>query len=156
MKRWMTVFAASLLLLLSGCSYLNSAADTLDYVKVATNYLDNVANFATETPPLIQQAVDNQLAADDLTSKLQQMKNDLQTFNNLDVPETVNDFHQQIIKQNNLLANQVDIYLAHIKDGKLDPALLENTELLQPIQEITTIIEQLQKLGAQVNETLGA
>jgi DNA anti-recombination protein RmuC len=156
MKRWLTVFSASLVLLLSGCSYLNTASDTLDHVKEATNYLAKVNNFAAETPPLIKQAIDNQTAADELTAKLQQMKNDIQSFNTLGVPETVNGFHQEIIEQNNLLTQQIDRYLNDIKDGKLDPTTLENTDLLQPVQEITSIIEQIQKLGAQVNETLGA
>ncbi|MEH7504359.1 DUF6376 family protein [Neobacillus drentensis] len=156
MKRWLTVFSAGLLLLLSGCSYLNTASDTLDYVKEATNYLAKVDNFAAETPPLIKQVLDNQTATDELTAKLQQMKKDIQSFNTLDVPETVNGFHQEIIEQNNLLTQQIDLYLNDIKDGKLDSSTLENTELLQPVQEITSIIEQIQKLGAQVNETLGA
>ncbi len=156
MKRWLTVFSAGLLLLLSGCSYLNTASDTLDYVKEATNYLAKVDNFAAETPPLIKQVLDNQTATDELKAKLQQMKKDIQSFNTLDVPETVNGFHQEIIEQNNLLTQQIDLYLNDIKDGKLDSSTLENTELLQPVQEITSIIEQIQKLGAQVNETLGA
>jgi Family of unknown function (DUF6376) len=156
LKRWLTVFSASILLLLSGCSYLNTASDTLDYVKEATNYLARVDNFAAETPPLNKQVLDNQTGADELTAKLQQMKNDIQSFNTLDVPETVNGFHQEIIEQNNLLTQQIDLYLNDIKDGKLDPTTLENIELLQPVQEITFIIEQIQKLGAQVYETLGA
>jgi peptidoglycan hydrolase CwlO-like protein len=156
LKRWLTVFSASLLLLLSGCSYLNTASDTLDYVKEATNYLARVDNFAAETPPLNKQVLDNQTGADELTAKLQQMKNDIQSFNTLDVPETVNGFHQEIIEQNNLLTQQIDLYLNDIKDGKLNPTTLENIELLQPVQEITFIIEQIQKLGAQVYETLGA
>lgn len=156
MKSWLAVFFASLLVLLSGCSYLNTASDTLDYVKEATNYLDKIENFAAETPPLIKQVIDTPSAADELTAKLQQMKDDIQSFNTLDVPEPVNGFHQEIIEQNNLLTQQIDFYLNAIKEGKLDPSTLKTSELLQPVQEITSIIEQIQKLGAQVNETLGA
>ncbi|MEH7479764.1 DUF6376 family protein [Neobacillus drentensis] len=156
MKRWLTVFSASLLLLLSGCSYLNTASDTLDYVKEATSYAATLDNFAAETPPLIKQVLDNQAEANELTAQLQQMKNEIQSFNTLDVPETVKGFHQEIIEQNNLLTQQIDLYLKDLKDGKLNPSTLDNSKLLQPVQEITTIIVQIQKLGAQVNETLGA
>ena len=156
MKRWLTLLSASLFVLLGGCSYLNTTSATLDYVKEATNYFSTLETFAAETPPLIQQVLDNQPAADELRAKLQQMKNDIQSFNTLEVPETVNAFHQEIIVQNNALAEQIDLYLNDINDGKLNPSTLENTDLLQPVQEITSIIKQIQKLGAQVNETLGA
>ncbi len=154
MKRWLTVISVGLMLLLSGCSFFNLSYDTLDYAKDATSFLNNVTNFAAETPPLIKQSVDNQQAADDLKAKLQQMKNDLQDFNNLDVPENVTAFHQEIMEQNNLLAKQIDVYLTHMKEGKLDSSILENTDLLQPVQEITNIIEQIQKLNTQVNDLL--
>ncbi|NHC42545.1 hypothetical protein G6549_21720 [Bacillus sp. MM2020_1] len=156
MKRWLTVLSASLLFLLGGCSYLNTASVTLDYVKEATTYVTTLDHFAAEIPPLIQQVIDNQPAADELRAKLQQMKNDIQSFNTLEVPETVNAFHQEIIVQNNLLVAEIDLYLNDINDGKLNPSTLEKTDLLQPVQEITSIIKQIQKLGAQVNETLGA
>jgi hypothetical protein len=84
------------------------------------------------------------------------MKKDVQSFNNLKVPETVSTFHQQLLEQNNLFITQIDHYLTNINNGKLDPALLDNTDLLQPIQNITEIIEQIQTLGTQVNETLSA
>ncbi|MBO0958722.1 hypothetical protein J1P26_03175 [Neobacillus sp. MM2021_6] len=156
MKRWLTVFSVGLLVLLSGCSYLNNTYDTLDYVNDAKDYLDSVVTFADETSVLLQQAVDDPQAANDLKTTLQQMKDDLESFNTLDVPETVAAFHHELMEQNNLLSNQIDIYLNHIKDDRLDPTLRENGELLQPIQEITHIIEQLNRLGTQVKETLNA
>ncbi|WP_423799910.1 DUF6376 family protein [Neobacillus sp. SAB-20_R2A] len=157
MKRWLAAFFAGLLLLLSSCSFLNSAYDTLDYVKDAKNYLEKVSQFSNEIPPLITQAAESQTAANDLKTKLLQMKKEIESFNSLKVPETAAEFHQQIIQQNALLADQIDIYLKNIMDGKLDPSLLEEAnELLQPIKEIKSIVEQLQKLGAQVQETLGS
>ncbi|WML41335.1 DUF6376 family protein [Neobacillus sp. OS1-2] len=156
MKRWLPVFSVGLLFLLSGCSYLNNTYDTLDYVNDAKDYLDNVVTFADETSVLLQQAVDDPQAADELQTTLQQMKDDAESFDTLDVPETVAAFHHELMEQNNLLSDQIDMYLHHIKDGKLDPSFLENSELLQPIQEITNTIKQLNRLGTQVKETLNA
>jgi hypothetical protein len=36
----------------------------------------------------------------------------------------------------------------------LDPSFLENNQLLQPVQEITNLVQQIKKLNNQVNETL--
>lgn len=153
-KRWLTIYTAGLLLFLSGCSYFNETYNTLDYAKDASNYLKKVTTFAAETPPLLQQAVTNEQAAAELQTKLQQMKKDIQTFNNLDAPETVTNFHQRIIEQNNLLLTQINTCLDALKDGQLDSSILDATQLLQPVQEITNTINQLKKLNNQVNEIL--
>jgi vacuolar-type H+-ATPase subunit I/STV1 len=154
MKRWLTVWSVCLIFLLSGCSFFNLTYDTLDYARDASSYLDKVTQFAADTPSLVKRAVDNQQAADDLKRELQQMKQVITKFNELDAPETVKEFHQQLIEQNNRLVSQIDLYLAQLKNGLLDPSFLKNNQLLQPVQEITNIIQQIKKLKNQVNETL--
>ncbi|MCM3727309.1 DUF6376 family protein [Neobacillus cucumis] len=154
MKKWLTGLFVGLLVLLSGCSFFNLSYDTLDYARDATSYLDKVTQFAADTPSLVKRATDNQQAADELKRELQQMKQEIIKFNNLDAPETVREFHQQLIEQNNRLVSQIDLYLAQLKNGLLDPSFLENNQLLQPVQEITNIVQQIKKLNNQVNETL--
>jgi len=154
MKKWLTGLSVGLLFLLSGCSFFNLSYDTLDYARDASNYLDKVTQFAADTPSLVKRAVNNQQAADELKRELQQMKQEITKFNNLDAPETVREFHQQLIEQNNRLVSQIDLYLAQLKNGLLDPSFLKNNQLLQPVQEITNIVQQIKKLNNQVNETL--
>ena len=154
MKRWSAVFSIGLLLLLSGCSFLGSAYDTLDYARDASSYLDKVTQFAEETPALVKRAVENEQAAEELKKTLQQMKKEITQFNDLNVPDTVKDIHQQLIEENNRLLTQIDLYLSKLQNGLLDPSILENNQLLQPIQQITNTIQQIQNLKDQINETL--
>lgn len=147
MKKWFTTFTAGILLLLSGCSFLNEAQDTLTYINKATDYLAVATDFANDAPALAQQAVENLQAAEDLKVMLQDMQQQIETFNDLQAPQIAADLHQQIIEQNNIIADGIETYLTSLQDGLLDPAILENTELFQSVQDITSIIDQIQQLG---------
>jgi hypothetical protein len=147
MKKWLIILSTSVLLLLGGCSFLNDAQDTLTYINEAKDYLGVATNFANEAPALAQQAVGDLQAAEDLESMLQDMKQNIEAFNELQAPEIAADLHQQIIEQNNIILGGVETYLTNIKDGLLDPAILENTELFQSAQDISSIINQIQQLG---------
>jgi hypothetical protein len=147
MKRWLVIFSASVVLFLGGCSLLNDAKDTLTYINEATDYLTAATEFANEAPALAQQAVSDLQAAEDLEGLLQEMQQKLEGFNALQAPEVVADLHQQIVEKNAIIADGIDTYLTDIKDGLLDAKVLENTELFQSIQDITSIVDQIKQFG---------
>nr|WP_263324767.1 DUF6376 family protein [Neobacillus sp. Marseille-Q6967] len=147
MKKILMVLLSSLLLFLGGCSFLNDAQDTLTYINEATDYLTAANEFANDVPALAQQAVQDLQAAEDLQALLQDMQQQMESFNNLQAPQIAADLHGQIVEQNNILNNAIETYLTSLKEGLLDPAILENTELVQTVQDITSIIEQIQTLG---------
>lgn len=134
-------------LLLSGCSFLNDAKNTITYVDQATDYINTATNFANEAPPLAQQAVNDPQAAEELEKLLLDMKQEIEEFNALQVPEIAADLHQQIVDKNNVVLSGIELYLDNIVDGKLNPAVLENNELFQTIQEFSSLIDQIKTLG---------
>ena len=147
MKKWLLVLLTSFLLLLAGCSMLNDAKNTLTYINEATEYLDKATAFANDAPALAQQAVGNQQAAKKLETMLEQMKQEIQSFNQLQAPDIAVDLHQQIVDRNNKLIDGINLYLNNFKNGLLDPSVLTNTELFQTVQDITSIINQIKQLG---------
>ncbi|MHC0036884.1 DUF6376 family protein [Pseudoneobacillus sp. C159] len=147
MKKWFSVIAVGLLLMISGCSLLNEATNTVTYIKEATEFLGKTTKFANDAPKLAQKAVNDPNAAKELEKMLLAMKEDMDAFNGLTAPEVAADLHQQIISNNTTIAQGIDLYLANIKNGKLDPSILENTELFQTVQDISTIIDQIKQLG---------
>jgi Family of unknown function (DUF6376) len=147
MKKKLFVLSTMMVLLLSGCSLLNDAKDTLTYVNDAKDYLDKATAFANEAPSVAQLAVGDQQAAKELKNMLEVMKQEINSFNKLQAPEIAVDLHQQIVDQNNKLAAGIDVYLNNMKNGLLDPSVFENTELLQSVQEITGILDQIKQLG---------
>ncbi|MBT2734488.1 DUF6376 family protein [Bacillus sp. ISL-7] len=147
MKKKLLVLSAAIALLLSGCSLLNDAKNTLTYVNDAKDYLDKATAFANEAPSVAKLAVGDQQAAADFQNMLQDMKKEINAFNKLQAPNVAVDLHQQIVDQNNKLAAGIDVYLKHMKNGLLDPSVLENTEIFQSVQDITNILNQIKELG---------
>jgi PBP1b-binding outer membrane lipoprotein LpoB len=147
MKKNVLVLAAVIAMFLSGCSLLNDAKDTLTYVNDAKNYLDKATAFANDAPSIAQQAVSDRQATAELKTMLQNMKQEIQAFNKLQAPDVAADLHQQIVDQNNKLVAGIDLYLKNMKNGLLDPSVLENTEIFQSVQEINGILDQIKQLG---------
>ena len=146
MKKWRFIFC-QYFIFVSGCSLLNDVNTTITYIDEATGYFTKATDFANEVKPLAQQAVEDVQAAEELETRLQDMKQDIETFNELQAPGLAADLHQQIVEKNNAILDGIDLYLNNIVDGKLDPAILENTELFQTVQDISSIIEQIKSLG---------
>jgi Family of unknown function (DUF6376) len=149
LKKLLIIISASMLLLLGGCSFLNDAQDTITYVNEATDYLAAATDFANDAPALAQQAISDIQAAEDLQALLEDMQQTVEAFNGLQAPDIAADLHQQIIEQNSVIVAEIETYLNNFKDGLLDPTILENTELFQSIQDITSIIDQIQQLGGE-------
>jgi hypothetical protein len=145
MKKFLLL--ASLLFLLSGCNLFNEAKNTVTYINEATDFLATATSFANEAPILAQKAVSDTKAAQELETLLLEMKQEIETFNMLDAPEIATDLHQQLVDQNNLVMRGIDNYLEHFIDGKLDPTVIENTEIFKTVQDLSAIIEQIKQLG---------
>jgi hypothetical protein len=138
-----------MLFFLGGCSFLNDAQDTISYMNEATDYLAAASDFASDAPALAQQAISDVQAAEDLQTRLQQMQETVEAFSEIRAPEIAAELHQQIIEQNSVIVAEIETYMNNFKDGLLDPAILENTELFQSVQDITSIIDQIQQLSGE-------
>ncbi|MEH7307586.1 DUF6376 family protein [Neobacillus drentensis] len=147
MNKKVFVLAATIIMLLSGCSMLNDAKDTLTYVNDAKDYLDKATAFANDAPSLAQQAVGDQQATAELKTMLQDMKQEINAFNKLQAPDIAADLHQQLVDQNTKLAAGIDLYLQNMKSGLLDPSILKNSEIFQSVQDISSILDQIKQLG---------
>lgn len=147
MKKWFAILLAGMLILLGGCNLINEAKNTVTYIDQAIGFINTATDFANEAPPLAKQAVSDTQAAQDLETMLLDMKQEIEDFNSLEAPEVATDLHQQIVDNNTVVLNGINLYLDSIEDGKLDPAVLENTELFQTINDMSSLIDQLQKLG---------
>ncbi|WP_456273372.1 DUF6376 family protein [Bacillus sp. AK031] len=147
MKKTIIAFLMSLTVILSGCSMLEGINNTLDYAEKAADYANEVSAFANEVPQLAQQAVTDEQAAIELEKRLKDMKQEIEEFNELEEPAVGAELHQQVLEQNKQALKGIDAYLNNIENGKLDPAVIENTEVFQTLSEIANIIDQIQQLG---------
>lgn len=147
MKKIITVLGLLSMLLLSGCSILGEVNNSLDYINKVTEYIDTAKNFANEVPALAQDAVTNAEARENLKTELQKMKEEIIAFNKIEAPSIAADIHESIINSNVKLQEGIDLYLTNIENGKLDPAFLEDSEMMKTINEITEFMNQIENLG---------
>jgi TolA-binding protein len=148
LKKTIIAFSLIFMVVLTGCSMLEGINNTLDYAEKATTYADEVSTFANEVPPLAQQAVTDEQAAQELEQRLNDMKQEIELFNELDEPAVGADLHQQVVDQNKQALKGINAYIDNIENGKLDPSVIENTEVFQTLNDITNIIDQIQQLGS--------
>ena len=109
--------------------------------------MSTAKNFANEIPQLAQESVTSTEAMKDLENELIVMNKEIDDFNEIIAPSLAEDIHDNIVNSNLKLQEGIDLYLANIKDGKLDPAILENSGIMKTINEITILMNQIDKLG---------
>lgn len=147
MKKIITLIAILSTVLLSGCSFIGEVNNSLNYVNQVTDYMSTAKNFANEIPQLAQESVTSTEAMKDLENELIVMNKEIDDFNEIIAPSLAEDIHDNIVNSNLKLQEGIDLYLANIKDGKLDPAILENSGIMKTINEITILMNQIDKLG---------
>lgn len=147
MKKISIAFLMASGILLSGCSALEGVNNTLNYATEASEYANEASAFVKEVPDLAKRAVNDEQAARELETKLEEMKTNIEEFNELEAPEIGADLHQQVVNQNNRAIEGIDLYLNNMENGKLDSAVLDNTQAFKSLQEITSLIDQIKQLA---------
>lgn len=147
MKKIITLIAIISTVLLSGCSIIGEVNNSLNYVNQVTDYMSTAKNFTNDIPQLAQESVTSTEAMKDLENELIVMNKEIDDFNEIIAPSLAEDIHDNIVNSNLKLQEGIDLYLANIKDGKLDPAILENSGIMKTINEITILMNQIDKLG---------
>jgi peptidoglycan hydrolase CwlO-like protein len=147
MKKMMTVFGMIGLVFLSGCSLLGEVNNSLEYANTTTDYLNTAKNFANEVPQLANDAVTDEAARQQLEEEIIAMKEEIKKFNEAEVPSIAEDIHNQIVSSNAKLEEGLDMYLTNIENGKLDPDLLENSEIISTVNELSSLMDQIKELG---------
>lgn len=132
---------------LTGCSAVNDVTNGLNYVPAATDYINEVQQFSKEIPSLAENAITDQNARVELEEALKEMKADINEFGELTPPSVFEDVHNQVMEHNNTFQEGIDNYLTAVKNGELNPDLLEQSGLLDDIAVYTDLLSQIKKLG---------
>lgn len=148
MKKISILFGLLGAILLSGCSILGEVNNSIDYADQATSYLDKASKFAEDVPQMAQDAVTNQEVRGNLEKELIAMKEEIKTFNETKAPSIAEDIHNQIVEYNEKLNSGIDSYLQNIENGKWDPAILEDSEIMKTLNELTSLMNKIENLGS--------
>ena len=144
MKKIISILFISAFLILSGCSFLEEANDSINYAAEATEYINELSTFAEDTSSLVQEAATNPEAKAELESKLTSLQQTITEFNNIDVPAIAEDIHQNLEEKNQQL---LEITNEVLENGELAVEKLEGSEIYQTIENITGLMNQIEELG---------
>ena len=146
MKKFIMGFGLIGLLFLNGCSLIGEVNDTVEYADITTEYINSTKTFATEVSALAKEAVADETARQNLEAELEKMKEQIHSFNQVEPPTVAEDIHNQIVSSNAKLEEGIDVYLDNIENGSIDPATLENSEILTTVNEISNLMENINQV----------
>lgn len=139
----LTLFAVPL----AGCSAVEEVNRSVGYTSDAVAYINDASQWAQDIPQLAQNAVNDPQAQEKLSQELDQVQQSIADFGKTEVPGFAQGLHEQLTGYNASLNTQVDELQQRIEAGEFTPELLQNSEVMQTIQNIQGLMDQFQQLG---------
>lgn len=136
-----------MLLLTCGCALLDNVNNSLNYVNESMEYINEVGQFAEQLPQLAEQAVNDATARRDLQTELETMKAKIEQFNELEAPQIAQDIHEQILAQNEKFLAGIDAYLTNIKNDIYDLSILQDTGIMNAIEQVLNLRESINQIN---------
>lgn len=144
MKKLRFISFISIFVLIIGCSAIENTTNTINYIKEASDYAITVSDFYQNVPGLIQQAASDPQAKEELDQKIMEMKEAIESFNELEVPpDPMAHYHEIIVGHNEQLLSIIDSY---IESGMDDVDILTNADLIQAMKDISSAIEDIKNI----------
>lgn len=146
MKRF-RYFIPVLLLLTAACSPIEDTKNTLTYINGAEDYMNEMSQFTEDFPTMAEAALRDTQAAQELESYVQQIQQDIETFNKLESPAMMEELHSEILNHNENIQQGLKTFEQELENGTLNIEFIENSEVLKSVQDIQNIYEQIEQLG---------
>lgn len=143
MKKVVSVILILATMMLSACSLLDEVNNSLDYVNEAKSYINSLSDFAEEAPQLIQDAAVDPEVKQDLENQLNTLVEDINEFNTIEAPAIAEDIHQDLVTKNEALIDEINTAM---ENGELALEKLENSEIINTVNDITSLLESIEKL----------
>ncbi|MFD0675493.1 MULTISPECIES: DUF6376 family protein [unclassified Paenibacillus] len=144
MRKWMLLFLIISSTMLSACSLIEGASNSLDYVNQATEHINKLSKFAEQAPQMIKDAALNPEAKQELEKQLNGLKKELEQFNLINAPSIAKDIHQQLVDKNKVLLQEINKV---VENGHLTLDKLQNSQIITTINDITSLINRIKDLG---------
>lgn len=145
MKKWMFLLVILSTMMLTACSLLEGANNSIDYVNQATQHINKLSNFAEQAPQMMKDAALNPETKQELENQLNGLKKEIEQFNLKSVPSFAKDIHQQLVEKNEVLLKEINNV---VENGHLALDKLQNSQILTTINDITGLINRITNLGS--------
>lgn len=130
-------------LVLAGCSSAMKDNGAGTYAKEASEYMDKVAQFASEIPKKAEEAANDEQAKQELKDSLEEMRQEINEFGKVQAPEIAEDFHREIVDKSKLLEEKIDVYQERIDQGDFNKDFVKKEDFSNVTDEIKASFEKL-------------
>ncbi|WP_409270264.1 DUF6376 family protein [Neobacillus sp. SCS-31] len=136
-----------LAVILAGCSSGGDGLGAQEYAGEASEYMEKVADFASDIPEKAEKAVNDEQAKQELKGSLEEMKHKINEFGKVQAPEIAGDFHREIVDNSKLLEEKIDVYLERIDKGDFNKDFVKKEDFSKITDDIKASFEKLKDLG---------
>ncbi|MGM0883018.1 MAG: DUF6376 family protein [Bacillota bacterium] len=143
-KRSVTMLMLSIMLLTAGCGIIEDVGQTVNFATETTEYLQSLTDFGQDMNALAEQAMTDLDARTDLKERLLALKEQVQQYGALQVPDYAKELHQSISEYNATLQQGLDQALTNIEQGR---AVFESTGIPDTINKINELLNQINQLA---------
>lgn len=143
-KRSVTMLMLSIMLLTAGCGIIEDVGQTVNFATETTEYLQSLTDFGQDMNALAEQAMTDLDARTDLKERLLALKEQVQQYGALQVPDYAKELHQSITEYNATLQQGLDQALTNIEQGR---AVFESTGIPDTINKINELLNQINQLA---------
>ncbi|MGC5771896.1 DUF6376 family protein [Paenibacillus pabuli] len=154
-KRKQTLMMAGLIvssiLVISACSVVEQANQSLNYVSEATEYIEQVSNAGADLQELASGAVSNPEITTQVQEKIDQIQAEASEFSQLSAPAIGESIHENLVSYNNQLTEVVDRFENTIAEQGFTAENWEKTGIPDLIHNINSVKDPLSGLGNESN-----
>ncbi|MFS0869350.1 DUF6376 family protein [Paenibacillus xylanilyticus] len=143
----MTGFIASSILIISACSVVEQANQSLSYVSGATEYIEQVSSAGADLQQLATEAVNNPEVTEQIQAKIDQIQAEASEFSQLTAPAIGESIHENLVSYNNQLTEVVDRFETTIAEQGFTAENWQNTGIPDLINNINSLKDPLSGLG---------
>ncbi|MGF9695933.1 DUF6376 family protein [Paenibacillus sp. MABNR03] len=143
----MTGFIASSILIISACSVVEQANQSLNYVSGATEYIEQVSSAGADLQQLATEAVNNPEVTEQIQAKIDQIQAEASEFSQLTAPAIGESIHENLVSYNNQLTEVVDRFETTIAEQGFTAENWQSTGIPDLINNINNLKDPLSGLG---------
>ncbi|MBY0203918.1 DUF6376 family protein [Paenibacillus sp. RRE4] len=144
-----TAIVASSMLMLSACSIVEQANQSLSYVSGATDYINQVSSAGTELQQLATDAINNPDVTGQIQEKIDLIQAEAAEFSEMSAPAIGENIHENLVSYNNQLTEVMNQFETSIAEQGITAENWEKTGIPELINNINSLKEPLSGLQTE-------
>ncbi|MGF6355768.1 hypothetical protein ABIE27_003683 [Paenibacillus sp. 4624] len=148
-RTMITAIVASSMLMLSACSIVEQANQSLSYVSGATDYINQVSSAGTELQQLAADAINNRDVTGQIQEKIDLIQAEAAEFSEMSAPAIGENIHENLVSYNNQLTEVMNQFETSVAEQGITAENWEKTGIPELINNINSLKEPLSGLQTE-------